>query len=460
MVGTRKLARLLDHAQDADAKVVLVGDPCQLPEIDAGGAFRGLRARLGASLLTQNRRQADQWERQSLGELRHGNVDQALDSYLAHGRVHQAASDDQARELLVEEWINAHLEGEDVLMVASHLHDVDDLNGRARRILQEEGYLGADEIRVGCRAFSEGDQVRALRNDYGLGLLNGTRGTIHHIDLEREHLVITTEANVHRAVPFEYLASGHLTHGYATTIHKAQGSTVDRCLILADDTATREHAYTALSRGRHSNELYFVAEDRRVEERHAREVHADPLAGLRAAIGRSGAKNLALDHLTPAPSSTLDALQDQRRRLIERLGPEPPDMSTDVRRLIDQQRRVQDSLQDARRRLHRAEQDLDQLGPIRRRTFRSQRREVEQRITRFTAEVRQVETKLATIGSRIAEHGPGIGERSDWETCHAVELDLLDRLDHQIDMIHRLDNIAQHTVERRLERDHGVELGL
>ena len=39
MVGTRKLARLIDHATTAGAKVVLVGDPCQLPEIDAGGAF-------------------------------------------------------------------------------------------------------------------------------------------------------------------------------------------------------------------------------------------------------------------------------------------------------------------------------------------------------------------------------------------------------------------------------------
>ena len=44
MVGTRKLARLLAHAEAARAKVVLVGDPCQLPEIDAGGAFRSLQA--------------------------------------------------------------------------------------------------------------------------------------------------------------------------------------------------------------------------------------------------------------------------------------------------------------------------------------------------------------------------------------------------------------------------------
>ena len=75
MVGTRKLARLLDHAEAAGAKVVLVGDPCQLPEIDAGGAFRGLRARLGASHLTDNRRQTDAWERGALAELRAGDPD-------------------------------------------------------------------------------------------------------------------------------------------------------------------------------------------------------------------------------------------------------------------------------------------------------------------------------------------------------------------------------------------------
>jgi len=460
MVGTRKLARLLDHAQDADAKVVLVGDPCQLPEIDAGGAFRGLRSRLGASLLIENRRQVDLWERASLGELRHGDVDQALDSYLAHGRVHQARSEDQAREMLVDEWINAHLEGEDVLMVASQLHDVDDLNSRARRILQDEGHLRADQIRVGSRAFAEGDLVLALRNDYGLGLLNGTRGTIGHIDLEREHLVITTEGSDHRTVPFEYLTHGHLTHGYATTIHKAQGSTVDRCLILADDTATREHAYTALSRGRHSNDLYITAHDHRVEERHAREAHPDPLDGLRVAIGRSGAKRLALDHLTPAPSSTLDALRDQRRRLAEQLRPEPPDVSMDVRRLIDQQGRAKESLRDAQRRLHQAEQDLDQLGPIGRHIHRSQRREIEQRITRFNAEIAQTEAKVIDLDDRVAEHAPEIRERADWRSRHADELNRLDQLDDQIHMVHRLDNLAQRGVERSLERDHGLELGL
>lgn len=300
----------------------------------------------------------------------------------------------------------------------------------------------------------------ALRNDYRLGLLNGIRGVIDRIDPNRQHLTMTTGENERREVPFEYLAAGHLTHGYATTIHKAQGATVDRCLILADDTATREHAYTALSRGRHSNDLYLTAQDHRVDERHTDEAHASPLDGLRAAIGRSCGKSLALDHLTPEPSSTLDALRGQRHRLVERLGPEPPDVAMDVRRLIDQQGCTQASLQDAQRRLRQAEQDLDQLGPIGRHTHRRQRRELEQRITRFNSEIGTIEAKLTDLDDRVAEHGPAVREHTEWRTRNADELNRLDQLHHQIDLVHRLDKVSNRGLERGLDRDHGIELGL
>src|SRR3546814_9187410 len=142
----------------------------------------------------------------------------------------------------------------------------------------------------------------ALRNDYQRGLRNGTRGVIDRIDPDRQHLIMVTDRNERREVSFEYLAAGHLTHGYATTIHKAQGATVDRCLILADDTATREHAYTALSRGRHSNDLYLTSQDHRVDERHAHETQTDPLDGLRAAIGRSGARRRSEEHTSELTS--------------------------------------------------------------------------------------------------------------------------------------------------------------
>lgn len=459
MVGTRKLVRLLDHAHAAGAKVVLVGDPCQLPEIDAGGAFRGLRSRLGASVLAENRRQSDEWERQTLGELRGGRSDQALDEYQVHGRIHQASSDARTREALISEWASAHRNGEDVLMVAARLSDVDDLNTRARQVLQAEGHLGPNQLQSGRRCFAEGDRVLALRNAYRLGLLNGTRGVIERVDHDQQNLTVVTDGGDRRQVPYEYLAAGHLTHGYATTIHKAQGATVDRCLLLADDTTIREHAYTALSRGRYSNDLYATTQDQSREERHADEQQPDRLDGIRGAMRRSGAKDLALDHLHQQAPSTLEHLHDQRRRLLDRVGPEPPDMTRGARRLIQEQRHAEVSLEDAQQRLQRAEEDLDRLGPIRRHTHRTQRHEIEQRITRFTAEIDQAKSRIAGVEDRFDDIAPEIRDRAAWQARNAVDLERIDQLDHQIDIVHRLDQVARRSLEPTLqhEHEHGLE---
>jgi len=345
-------------------------------------------------------------------------------------------------------------------MVAARLADVDDLNGRARRILQDEGYLGPDQIRVGRYAFAEGDQILARRNDYRLGLLNGTRALIDQVDLEGQRLVVVTDSNERREIPFEYVAAGHLTHGYATTIHKAQGATVDRCLVLADDTAGREHAYAALSRGRHGNDLYVVTADQRIEERHTQALQPHPLDGLRAAIRRSGSKRLALDDIDVPAVLTLDQLRAERRHLQAKLGPVPPATSFDTRRLMDQHGRATYSLEDAQRRLLLARGDLEKLGPIGRRTHPGKRRAIEQRITDFEAEVERADAKVAVIGDQLAERAPAIRERATWDRDHRIELDRINHLDLQIDVVRRLDDLATRGLERGRQLDHELELGL
>ena len=78
MVGTRKLAPLLEHAERAGAKVVLVGDDLQFASIQAGGGFRALRLGLGASELTVNRRQVEAWEQRAIDDIRAGHLEQAI----------------------------------------------------------------------------------------------------------------------------------------------------------------------------------------------------------------------------------------------------------------------------------------------------------------------------------------------------------------------------------------------
>src|SRR3546814_19858105 len=113
-------------------------------------------------------------------------------------------------------------------------------------------------------------------------------------------MTLSTASGQRLDVPFAYAEAGHLTHGYATTVHKAQGATVDRCFVLVDETMTREHASTALSRGPHGNELFIVAHHQRVEERHAHEVAFAPLDAVRRVLGRSGAKRTPVHGSEPS----------------------------------------------------------------------------------------------------------------------------------------------------------------
>jgi conjugative relaxase-like TrwC/TraI family protein len=101
MLGSRKLTRLLVHAEQTRAKVVLVGDDRQLAAIDAGGGFRALRLRLGASELVENRRQHQAWEREALDLVRSGMVEEAVAAYQAHDRAVAADSKPAARRPVV-----------------------------------------------------------------------------------------------------------------------------------------------------------------------------------------------------------------------------------------------------------------------------------------------------------------------------------------------------------------------
>ncbi|MGQ0618101.1 MAG: MobF family relaxase [Acidimicrobiia bacterium] len=458
MVGTRKLARLLTHADSAGAKVVLVGDPCQLPEIEAGGAFRGLRDRLDATVLLDNRRQTETWERGALAELRAGDVDRAVDAYLDHDRVHVATSASDARDSLVNEWMNARAEGEDVLMVAGRLADVDDLNRRARAVLHDEGYLGLDRVVLARRRFAEGDDVLALRNDYRLGILNGTRGLVQRIDLHRRSMTLTTDDGDRLAIPFAYAEAGNLTHGYATTVHKAQGLTVDRCYVLADDTTSREHAYTALSRGRHGNDLFTVEVDRRHDERHAPEIEPDTLERLRASISRSAGQYLAIDgDQGQRPRTRLDELRRERKTLHQQLGGGPPDPSRENRRLVEQRRWEQTAREGAERRRDNARHELDRLGPIRRVTRPADRRELEGRLARFEAEIDGHDAKLVDLDRQLDDLAPTMLARHDWERDHRPELDRLAMLDRHIELEHGFQRVAERAIERTLDRGHGIE---
>jgi hypothetical protein len=319
MVETRKLARLMAHAERWQAQVVLVGDPRQLPEVGAGGAFRALAGQLPVIELAENRRQAEAWERDALAELRSGSVATAVAAYERAGRVTLAPDAASAREALVDAWWASYQTGEHAMMYALRRTDVDDLNTRARARMAAAGLLGAEHLIVADREFARGDQVMCLRNDRRLGVANGTVGTVAFVTGGDLALADGTR------LPSTYLSGGHLTHAFASTVHKAQGATVDRAFLLGSDQLYREAGYVGLSRARLSSELFVVAPEAGKE--------ADgPLGHLVRDLQSSRAQSLAMDQVRLGSAAELQRasaitkrafLADPPPWAIEALGPVP-----------------------------------------------------------------------------------------------------------------------------------------
>jgi hypothetical protein len=259
MIGTRTLARLLHGAEANHAKVVLTGDPAQLPELEAGGAFAALAKTLPAVELTVNRRQAHAWERAALDAVRAGTPAPAVAAYRQAGRLNFADTAEAARNALVADWAAAGDEG--AAMVAMTRADVDDLNGLARAHLVAAGRLPASGADVAGTTFGVGDRIMALRNDRRIGVLNGTTGTLTAVGADGTiHLRPddTTGAGPDIALPAGYVAAGNVAHAWAVTIHKAQGMTVGRAFVLGSERLYREAGYVALSRATERTDWYQV----------------------------------------------------------------------------------------------------------------------------------------------------------------------------------------------------------
>ncbi|MEX2626050.1 MAG: AAA family ATPase, partial [Ilumatobacteraceae bacterium] len=236
MVGTRQLATLLARAEQRDTKVVLVGDPAQLSEIDAGGLFRGLVNRLPTIELTENRRQRTPWERAVVDQLRTGHTRPAVEGYAEHDRLTVLPLDEVVGRVL-DHWERlADQHGpQSVVVIARARRQVDLLNSEARQRRIATGHVIGAELRTprGQR-FAAGDRVVCLSNDRRLGVDNGTPATVVAVNADATLSIRPDGAARDLTLPAGYLEQDHITHAYAITGHKAQGVTVDHALVVAD----------------------------------------------------------------------------------------------------------------------------------------------------------------------------------------------------------------------------------
>jgi conjugative relaxase-like TrwC/TraI family protein len=323
LAGTIALDRITAHAAAVGAKVVLIGDWAQLSAIETGGAFGMLvAARTDAPELTDVRRFKANWEKTATLRLRHGDTT-VLDTYSQHQRIHDGDTDTMLNAVYTA-WQHDKTAGLSTVMVAGTSTTVAELNQRARADLIAAGTVEPSGVplRDGTTA-GVGDEVVTRENDRHLTTSDGRwvkNGDRWQVTDRLEDGSLAVRRLRRNGAPYGQalvLPAGYVRVqvelGYATTVHRAQGSTVDTAhAILDPQTATLELLYVALTRGRTANHVYVPTDQPvGVEDHHdEHEQVQDGRGVLEHVMARSSAAPTATDtlHLAVAEHSSLTQL--------------------------------------------------------------------------------------------------------------------------------------------------------
>ncbi len=264
MTADADLLKVLNAAGAARAKVVMVGDPLQLAAVGPGGAMEAVAERHpGVHRLTENRRQRDEADRAALAELRHGNVEEAVDYYAGTGRIRTEADGQAAMEAAVDAYLSDAAAGRDVLLLAWRRDHVAEMNALARAKLQDAGRLSRVEMTApGGLAYALDDRVVVTAPNHEAGVVTSQTATVFLADDQGPVPALILELGDGRRVRLqgEAIDAAHLTHAYAMTVHRCQGATVDTAHVLGDGGG-RELGYVAMSRARETTHVYLGADD-------------------------------------------------------------------------------------------------------------------------------------------------------------------------------------------------------
>jgi conjugative relaxase-like TrwC/TraI family protein len=283
LASTAHLDRLLAHATAAGAKLLLVGDNQQLGAVEAGGAF-ALLADTGTAAGTAHALEAlwrfeNRWEAHATRNLRVGDP-VALVAYAEHGRLHDGDTETMA-EAAYRAWRSDLDAGRSSLLIAPDHNTVTALNLRARDDRLAAGEVAGPEValRDGTTC-AVGDWIITRQNDRRLPVpggghvRNGAAWTVTAVhpdgtleatprdqaesparNPDRSRTRSPQPAGSAVQLPARYVAD-HVELGYASTIHRAQGATVETAHVLARPGMDRQSLYVAMTRGRQANHAY------------------------------------------------------------------------------------------------------------------------------------------------------------------------------------------------------------
>lgn len=276
MIGTRNMAMLAAHAYAAGAKLILIGDDRQLSSIEHGGMFAVLKDRFGAVEISTVRRQHKHDDRRASELMAEGNFHTALEIYDAKKAIHWTRTQPEARAALVAQWAqdSAADPNKSRFVFAYTNEDVDRLNHAIRHLRKERGELGGEghkfATKHGRAEFSAGDRIQFTGTDKPRGLLNGQAGTVQAI--EGSNITVALDGRKDRVITFDAAEFKDFRPGYAGTIYRGQGRTLDQTYLYHSEHWRSAASYVALTRHRDKSALFVATNTARDLKQLARQM--------------------------------------------------------------------------------------------------------------------------------------------------------------------------------------------
>jgi ATP-dependent exoDNAse (exonuclease V) alpha subunit len=342
MTDSHSMLSVLNAVREARAKLVLVGDHAQIQPVGPGASFRALLERLGFAEIQTVYRQKEQWQRDATVAFSAGRTGEALATYSDKDCMHFSKTPDDAMANLVRDWMNTRANAspehglDQYLVVAHRNEDVYQLNQLLRAAcVAQDGLSDGYTVRTknGTLTIAKNDRLLFLKNDRRLGVSNGRFATIQSVSFTESGKVIGFDVILDgsgekiRINPEEY---NDFALGYAATVHKVQGMTVDHTFIYAGGKGWNRHlTYVAMSRHRETCNLYADkethTEEKTLNKNLSRLGIKDslldyPLAfAERRGIDTAGLLKLLPKHLAERLSALKEQIAD---RYAQRINPE------------------------------------------------------------------------------------------------------------------------------------------
>jgi exodeoxyribonuclease V alpha subunit len=258
------LANKLVKAVPPGAHLLLVGDVDQLPSVGAGEVLRDLLAAsaIPRVRLTQVFRQAQQSGVVANAHRVNAGIPPVTrgltDFFLFPCEETEAAAALTVDVACARVPARFGLDPRRDIQVLAPMHRGPAGAGALNTLLQQRLTPGGDgqpERRTGGRVFRVGDKVTQIRNNYEkgqAGVFNGTLGVVTALSIEDQTVTVHTDED--ERIEYDFDELDELSHAYAMTIHRSQGSEYPAVVIPLTTSAwmmlQRNLLYTAITRAR------------------------------------------------------------------------------------------------------------------------------------------------------------------------------------------------------------------